>query len=652
MRCLCKRLFSAVLAVVMIGSIIPAGVFNAAAVLGDGQELSIDVDLEVGRYAGGTADANWVPLTRGEALAVDDVVTVRICAESDFLCGITTYVAMFSKEYFEVVGSGANAFTPNFDNEFYAQVASGYQGATDIPQNNWPLDMQNDEFNDYTAVKVYNTANTNSANGGYPGFMPGEWLFRFNLKVIKAVNAGSNARIWMDNRWVRNPDNITAAAYFVKVERADLLCTTGSSTAYYFDVNLDGADITLSLPNDPNMVTFGSYPQSEVTDAGLITTLNAQPLQADDTVNFDGSKYKRVYFTTETNSYQADNGYHIYTVYWFKYEPIQWRVLSDTNGELFVVADKILLIGPYNQVNEYVTWETCSMRNWLNNDFYNETFNLVERVKIKTSTVINDNNPLAGTSGGNNTSDKLFLLSHTEMTNPVNGFNSAYETYDTARRAQGTDFSKSQGLWVASSGSYFGNSHWWLRTPGIHQGIACNVSYFGDINGYGPNVDYPFIGVRPAMKISRKSEILMAAENSTCLIDYDKMTISGLSAGVTSLTGYVNVASGYELSSTPNPNGFGTGTIVNVIKDGVTVDSYTILIYGDVNGDGSIDSIDAGIMVDYENYLILWDPLIDAAYLKAADLNGDNSIDSLDAGITVDAENYLVTIDQTTGLAA
>jgi len=634
----------------MIGSIIPAGVFNAAAVLGDGQELSIDVDLEVGRYAGGTADANWVPLTRGEALAVDDVVTVRICAESDFLCGITTYVAMFSKEYFEVVGSGANAFTPNFGNEFYAQVASGYQGATDIPQNNWPLDMQNDEFNDYTAVKVYNTANTNSANGGYPGFMPGEWLFRFNLKVIKAVNAGSNARIWMDNRWVRNPDNITAAAYFVKVERADLLCTTGSSTAYYFDVNLDGADITLSLPNDPNIVTFGSYPQSEVTDAGLITTLNAQPLQADDTVNFDGSKYKRVYFTTETNSYQADNGYHIYTVYWFKYEPIQWRVLSDTNGELFVVADKILLIGPYNQVNEYVTWETCSMRNWLNNDFYNETFNLVERVKIKTSTVINDNNPLAGTSGGNNTSDKLFLLSHTEMTNPVNGFNSAYETYDTARRAQGTDFSKSQGLWVASSGSYFGNSHWWLRTPGIHQGIACNVSYFGDINGYGPNVDYPFIGVRPAMKISRKSEILMAAEGTTCLIDYDKMIISGLSPGVTSLTGYVSVAGGYELSYIPSANGFGTGTIVNITKDGITIDSYTILLYGDVNGDGSIDSLDAGIMVDYENYLIPWEPAADAAYLKAADLNGDNSIDSLDAGITVDAENYVITIDQTTGL--
>jgi hypothetical protein len=393
MRCLSKRLFSAVIALMMIAAAIPGYAFTAAAVLGDSQELSVEIDLEVGRYVGGTAEANWVPLVRGETLAVNDVVTVRICPESDFLCGITMYVTMFSKEYFEVVGSGTNAFTPNYSNVFYAQVASGYQGATSVPQEFWPLSMQNDEYNEYNAVKVNNTANSNSANGGYPGYMPGGWLFRFDLKVIKAVDAGSNARIWMDNRWVRKPDNIQAIAYFVKVERADLLCTTGSSTTHYFDVDLDGADITLS-------------------------------------------------------------------------------------------------------------------------------------------------------------------------------------------------------------------------------------------------------------------EILMAAENSTCLIDYEKMTISGLAAGLTSLTGYVNVASGYELSYIPSSNGFGTGTIVNITKDDITIDTYTIIIYGDVNGDGNIDSTDAGLMIDYENYLIPWDPLTDAVYFRAADLNGDGNIDSTDAGIVIDAENYVLTIDQTTGLVA
>ncbi len=647
MRFLSKRMFSAVLAILMLGSVIPAGVFTAAAVLGDGQQLSVDINLEVGRYVGGFAEVNWIPVARGETLAVDDVVTVRICPESDFLCGITAYVTMFSKEYFEVVGSNTNAFTPNYDNAFYAQVASGYIGATNIPQNAWPAAMQTNEFNEYTAVKVYNTANTNSANGGYPGYMPGGWLFRFDLKVIKAVNAGSNARIWMDNRWFRNPDNITAGAYFVKVERLDQLAATGSSTDYYFDVDLEGADITLSFPNDPNIITFGSYPQSEVTDAGLITTLNAQPLQADDTVNFDGSRYKRVYFT---NPQQAINGYNINTVYWFKYEPIQWRVLSDIDGELFVMAEKVLGSRAYNQVSTNVTWETCTMRSWLNNGFYSEAFDATERYKIKTSQIINDYNPWFGTTGGNNTSDKLFLLSYSEMTNPDYGFNSTFDISDTARRAQGTDFSKSQGLYVELYSTYFKNISWWLRSPGGEQRSAGYVTYDGNFSDYGNFVSSNFIGVRPAMKISRKPEILMAAEGTTCLIDYDKMIISGLSPGVTSLTGYVSVAGGYELSYIPSANGFGTGTIVNITKDGITIDSYTILLYGDVNGDGSIDSLDAGIMVDYENYLIPWEPAADAAYLKAADLNGDNSIDSLDAGITVDAENYVVTIDQTTGL--
>ena len=80
--------------------------------------------------------------------------------------------------------------------------------------------------------------------------------------------------------------------------------------------------------------------------------------------------------------------------------------------------------------------------------------------------------------------------------------------------------------------------------------------------------------------------------------------------------------------------------------------TYTIVIYGDINGDGNIDSIDAGHLADYENGFVTWDAQSDAAYLKAADLNGDGSIDSIDAGIVADAENYLSNINQSTGLAS
>jgi len=142
-----------------------------------------------------------------------------------------------------------------------------------------------------------------------------------------------------------------------------------------------------------------------------------------------------------------------------------------------------------------------------------------------------------------------------------------------------------------------------------------------------------------------------------CSIDYASHTITGLSSGITSLEGYFDIESGYELQYVPTPNGFGTGTVVNVISNtgakgtGDIIASYTIVIFGDVNGDGNITGLDAGMLVNIENYAVSWDPATDAALIKAADVNGDGNINGIDAGILVDVENYMRTIDQTTGLA-
>lgn len=103
----------------------------------------------------------------------------------------------------------------------------------------------------------------------------------------------------------------------------------------------------------------------------------------------------------------------------------------------------------------------------------------------------------------------------------------------------------------------------------------------------------------------------------------------------------------------PDTGTAGNGTRLQLLNSiGTIIDELTIVIFGDVNGDSSIDSMDAGIIVDHENYIVTWDPISDAAFIKAGDLNGDGVIDSIDAGIAVDAENYLVTIDQSTGLAS
>jgi hypothetical protein len=289
-----KKLISITLALALF---IGAAAFQSSAVLGDGDALSVKIDLQIGRYVGGTADANWVPIAAGQTLAVDDVITVRIAPESDFLCGVTRYITMFSTEYFEIVGSGNSAFTPNANNAFYAAVApadSGWSGATDIPKEAWPTAMQDAEYLDYTAVAVNNKANSSSPNGGYPEYMPGDWLFRFDLKVIKAVTSGSDARIWMDSRWVRNPDDITLPMYFTKLFSRDDLSSTGFSHLYSFDVDLTDADVTLPLPGAGLLGDVNGDGNITVADAlmalrgttGELALTGAQQTLAD--VNRDG----------------------------------------------------------------------------------------------------------------------------------------------------------------------------------------------------------------------------------------------------------------------------------------------------------------------------------------------------------------------------
>jgi len=260
-----------------------------------------------------------------------------------------------------------------------------------------------------------------------------------------------------------------------------------------------------------DIITFGSYPQTKVESASLIAALNAQTLQAGNTVIYGGSKYKRVYFpryttgnggtsTKTADTFQDNNGYFVNTVYWFKFEPVYWRVLSNTNGALYVMAEKILDSKAFSQVRKNVTWEACTLRTWLNNDFYNTAFNSSEQAKIKTSNVVNSGNPWYGSSGGNRTKDKLFLLSYADTINPAYGFSSSYDTFDTARQAQGTDYAKSSGLHTNSF--YSGYSYWWLRSPGLDSDFAGIVNINGCLYFYDDYVNYTYIGVRPAFRIN------------------------------------------------------------------------------------------------------------------------------------------------------
>lgn len=191
-------------------------------------------------------------------------------------------------------------------------------------------------------------------------------------------------------------------------------------------------------------------------------------------------------------------------------EPIEWKVLDNQGDRMLVISRYGLDCQPYNETYRSVTWETCTLRRWLNSEFYNRAFSDSEKASIRTTTLSNPDNATYGTSGGNETQDNVFCLSIDEAkayfgtdSKDSNGY-----TINSARAAKPTAYAVAGGAWANSSTTewYGGNCYWWLRSPGNDQNNAAFVYCIGDITVTGYSVspvysDYGYGAVRPALWI-------------------------------------------------------------------------------------------------------------------------------------------------------
>ena len=177
-------------------------------------------------------------------------------------------------------------------------------------------------------------------------------------------------------------------------------------------------------------------------------------------------------------------------------EDIEWLVLAKEDNKILVISDKALDCKPYNQSRDYVTWETCSLRKWLNNDFINSAFSDDEKAMIPTVTVSADKNPEYDTDPGNATQDQVFLLSIVEARK--------YFASSEARMCVPTAYAIFNGLYTSSRYSKDGEGTclWWLRSPGYNQISAARVNNDGSVDEYSYDVDCDNYAVRPAMWIT------------------------------------------------------------------------------------------------------------------------------------------------------
>lgn len=300
-----------------------------------------------------------------------------------------------------------------------------------------------------------------------------------------------------------------------------------------------------------DIIEFGSYPQSKITDSDLIAKIEAVGKSiswvdynyyigtgtSDDgnmkpvdgmmlykDIPYNGSKYRAVkinqyrpYRTGNTSSetYQYDNGYNKGNIYYFKYEPLSWRILDPSEG--YVMCNKIIDSQAYQNFiyyngSEYYNseacenyasdWVTSSLRQWLNNSFYNTAFNAEEKEQIGTSHLENKS-IISSAYNSADTYDKIFLISYYDAANSAYGFDSSSDANDAARQLKGTDYAKCQGLYVSSS--YDGPSWWRLRSPNNSYG-ATEVVLGGWAYGYCGAGDTDG-GVVPAFKFNPKSTI-------------------------------------------------------------------------------------------------------------------------------------------------
>ena len=199
-------------------------------------------------------------------------------------------------------------------------------------------------------------------------------------------------------------------------------------------------------------------------------------------------------------------------------ETIEWIVIArDRDNHALLLSRYCLDALPYNEDGGDVTWEDSSIRAWLNGEFLESAFGGDPNGFICTAEC-RTKDGRSGTDGGENTTDRIFLLAVDEVTQ--------YFPKESSRRAPVTEYAKEQGAEYDKNG----NGWWWLRTPGKTQDMAAGVHTAGGVNYDGRDVDRTDLCIRPALWLDLDVVTAYFSDSTKKTVDADKLMHSGYTA--------------------------------------------------------------------------------------------------------------------------
>ena len=330
---------------------------------------------------------------------------------------------------------------------------------------------------------------------------------------INRLSAENDRLVDENNRLTDDKDRLTVENNILKN------CLSGKHT--YLDGNCSGCGIDQPYTRDGDYIYLGEYPQSIKEESVEIThVVDSRGYY----LGSDGFYYAKLLSKVRTTVYKFTNGEGIEKEkeYYFKVEPIRWRILSEENGEALIVCDSIIYNLKYQE--EYVAegtdyyttangapeltyannYKYSTVRSWMNNDFLNGAFTATQRDMILTTEI---DNSVGGTGYESNdyvcenTFDKVFVLSYAESINHNYGF-AEEAVKDLARSFVVSDYSRANGALINTVSAEYGYGYWWLRSPiNTFSMIVRNISTQGTAGG-NISIYNDYVGVVPAMKIT------------------------------------------------------------------------------------------------------------------------------------------------------